>query len=207
MTPTRGKFITLEGVDGAGKSTHLAWIAERVRAHGRDVLVTREPGGTALGESLRALLLSQPMHIETETLLMFAARREHLAKVIAPALDQGRWVLSDRFTDATYAYQGGGRGLAFDRIAVLEQWVHGALQPDLTLYLDLPVEAARKRLAASQADPDRFEREAGDFFERVRAAYRARAAAEPARITVIDADRPMDIIKKQLEIIVSRFCK
>lgn len=206
MTAVRGKFITLEGVDGAGKSTHLDWIAERMRTRGRDVLVTREPGGTPLGESLRKLLLSEPMHIETETLLMFAARREHLARVIRPALDRGCWVISDRFSDATYAYQGGGRGLSFERIAVLERWVHDDLQPDLTLYFDLPVDAARKRLSASQLRPDRFEREGADFFERVTSAYRARAAAEPKRIAVIDADRPLDDIKKELELILSSIC-
>jgi len=206
MTRVRGKFITLEGVDGAGKSTHLDWIAERLRAQGHDVSVTREPGGTPLGESLRTLLLSEPMHIETEALLMFAARREHLARVIRPALERGHWVLSDRFSDATYAYQGGGRGLSFDRIAALEQWVHADLQPDLTLYFDLSVEAARKRLSASQSFPDRFEQESADFFERVRSAYLSRAAAEPSRITVIDADRPLQDIKNELEVILSSIC-
>ena len=204
--PARGKFITLEGVDGAGKSTHLAWIAERLRAGGREVAVTREPGGTPLGERLRELLLTEPMHIETETMLMFAARREHLARVITPALDAGRWVLSDRFTDATYAYQGGGRGLSLDRIAALEQWVHGDLQPDLTLYFDLPVEVARRRLSASESTPDRFEREANGFFERVRSAYLERAAAHPRRIRVIDAAESLDNVKKSLENIFVAFC-
>jgi dTMP kinase len=202
MAPARGKFITLEGVDGAGKSTHLAWIAERLRAGGREVVVTREPGGTPLGERLRELLLAETMHIETETMLMFAARREHLARVIAPALEAGRWVLSDRFTDATYAYQGGGRGLPLDRIAALERWVHGDLQPDLTLYFDLSIEVARQRLAASQAAPDRFEREASSFFERVRSAYLERAAAHPNRIQVVDAAQPLDDVKKSLERII-----
>lgn len=206
MAPARGKFITLEGVDGAGKSTHLAWIAERLRVAGREVVVTREPGGTPLGERLRKLLLTEPMHIETETMLMFAARREHLARVIAPALEAGRWVLSDRFTDATYAYQGGGRGLSIDRIATLEQWVHGDLQPDLTLYFDLPVEVARRRLSASDSTPDRFEREAGSFFERVRSSYLERAAADPNRIRVIDAAASFDNIKKSLENIFVVFC-
>ena len=177
MTPARGKFVTLEGVDGAGKSTHLAWIAER----------------------LRELLLSEPMHIETETMLMFAARREHVARVIAPALKAGRWVLSDRFSDATYAYQGGGRGLSFDRIAALERWVHGDLQPDLTLYFDLSIEVARQRLAASQVSPDRFEREGSGFFDRVRSAYLERAAAHPGRIRVVDAAQPLEIVKESLE--------
>jgi dTMP kinase len=202
MAPARGKFITLEGVDGAGKSTHLAWIAERLRAGGREVVVTREPGGTPLGERLRELLLAEPMHIETETMLMFAARREHLARVIEPALVAGCWVLSDRFTDATYAYQGGGRGLPLDRIAALERWVHGDLQPDLTLYFDLSIVVARQRLAASQAAPDRFEREASGFFERVRSAYLERAAANPHRIRVIDAAQPLDDVKKSLEQII-----
>ncbi len=206
VTPARGKFITLEGVDGAGKSTHLAWIAERLRAAGREVVVTREPGGTPLGERLRELLLSEPMHIETETMLMFAARREHMARVIAPALETGRWVLSDRFTDATYAYQGGGRGLPRDRIAALERWVHGDLQPDLTLYFDLSIDVARQRLAATQAAPDRFEQEASDFFERVRSAYLERAAAHPRRIRVIDAAQPLDQVKKSLENILISYC-
>jgi dTMP kinase len=205
-TVTRGKFITLEGVDGAGKSTHLAWIAERLRAHGRDVVVTREPGGTPVGERLRELLLSEPMHIETETMLMFAARREHLARVIAPALEAGRWVLSDRFTDATYAYQGGGRGLSMARIAALERWVHGELQPDLTLYFDLSVEVARQRLAASVSTPDRFEREANGFFDRVRSTYLERAAANPHRIRVIDAAESVDDVKKSLENIILIYC-
>lgn len=205
-TVTRGKFITLEGVDGAGKSTHLAWIAERLRAQGRDVVVTREPGGTPLGERLRELLLSEPMHIETETMLMFAARREHLARVIVPALEAGRWVLSDRFTDATYAYQGGGRGLSMARIAALERWVHGELQPDLTLYFDLSVEVARQRLAASVSTPDRFEREANGFFQRVRSTYLERAAANPQRIRVIDAAESVDNVKKSLENIFLIYC-
>ena len=199
MPPARGKFITLEGVDGAGKSTHLVWIAERLRAGGREVVVTREPGGTPLGERLRELLLTEPMHIETETMLMFAARREHLARVIDPALEAGRWVLSDRFTDATYAYQGGGRGLSIDRIAALERWVQGDLQPDLTLYFDVTVKVARRRLTASQTNPDRFEREAAGFFERVRSAYLERAAAHPDRFRVIDAARSFEDIKKSLE--------
>lgn len=206
MAPVRGKFITLEGVDGAGKSTHLDWIAERLRKSGHEVVVTREPGGTPLGERLRELLLSEPMHIETETLLMFAARREHLARVIEPALHAGRWVLSDRFTDATFAYQGGGRRLSRDRISTLEQWVHGDLQPDLTFYFDLPVEIARQRLAGTQAALDRFERENAGFFERVRSAYLERAAADSGRIKVIDAGQAVDAVKSSLEITLSTFC-
>ncbi|MFH1604962.1 MAG: dTMP kinase, partial [Pseudomonadota bacterium] len=153
----RGKFITLEGVDGAGKSTHVQWVAGRIEAAGRKVVVTREPGGTPLGEELRKLLLTQPMHLETEALLMFAARREHLDKVILPALAAGTWVLSDRFTDATFAYQGGGRGLDMGRIEALESWVQQGLQPDLTLVFDLSVEEARRRLQQTGAARDRFE--------------------------------------------------
>ena len=153
----RGKFITLEGVDGAGKSTHLDWIAARLEAAGKKVLLTREPGGTPLGEELRKLLLTQAMHLETETLLMFAARREHLEQLILPALAAGTWVLSDRFTDATFAYQGGGRGLELRRIETLESWVHQDLQPDLTLIFDLSVEEAKRRRLAATPDPDRFE--------------------------------------------------
>ena len=160
----RGRFITLEGVDGAGKSTHMDWIAGRIQAAGKKVVVTREPGGTPLGEELRKLLLAQPMHLETETLLMFAARREHLDRVILPALASGTWVLSDRFTDATFAYQGGGRGLDPARIESLENWVHPDLQPDLTLVFDLSVEEAKRRRLAASAAPDRFEQERLGFF-------------------------------------------
>ena len=161
----RGKFITLEGVDGAGKSTHLDWIARQIEAAGKQVAVTREPGGTPLGEELRKLLLAQPMHLETETLLMFAARREHLDRVILPTLAAGNWVLSDRFTDATFAYQGGGRGLELGRIENLENWVHQGLQPDLTLVFDLSVEEAKRRRMSATAAPDRFDLAR---FERIR---------------------------------------
>lgn len=202
----RGKFITLEGVDGAGKSTHLDWIAARLEAAGKIVVVTREPGGTPLGEELRKLLLAQPMHLETETLLMFAARREHLDQVILPALAGGRWVLSDRFTDATFAYQGGGRGLDLGKIEILENWVHPGLQPDLTLIFDLSVEEARRRRIASTAAPDRFEQENLDFFARVRAVYLARAARYPQRIRLIDASRTVDDIRQSLEDIIITTC-
>jgi len=202
----RGKFITLEGVDGAGKSTHLDWIAERLEAAGKQVILTREPGGTPLGEELRRLLLAQPMHLETETLLMFAARREHLEQVILPALDAGRWVVSDRFTDATFAYQGGGRGLGLDRIEALEAWVHRGLQPDLTLVFDLSVDEAKRRRMAATAAPDRFERENQEFFARVRAVYLARAATFPQRIHVIDAGRSVDDIRKELQEILVTLC-
>jgi dTMP kinase len=201
---SRGRFITLEGIDGAGKSTHLAGIADFLRERGKDVVITREPGGTPLGESLRALLLSQAMSVETETLLMFAARREHIAKVIAPALGAGRWVLSDRFTDATYAYQGAGRGMAADKIAALELWVQEGLQPDLTLVFDVTVEIARQRLAQSAAD--RFEREGAVFFERIRAGYLSRAAADASRVRVINSERPLTDVKKEVEKYILTLC-
>jgi dTMP kinase len=199
----RGKFISLEGIDGAGKSTHLQWLAERLRGDGvREVVVTREPGGTPLGEKLRALLLHEPMDIGTETLLMFAARQQHLAQVIRPALGRGAWVLSDRFTDATFAYQGGGRGVPAAKLEVLENWVQGELQPDLTLFFDVPVVVGQGRLEAGQADLDRFEREAAEFHERVRAAYLERAAQYPARIRVIDSTQRISDIRKALEAII-----
>jgi len=199
----RGKFISLEGIDGAGKSTHLQWLAERLRGDGvREVVVTREPGGTPLGEKLRALLLHEPMDIGTETLLMFAARQQHLAQVIRPALGRGAWVLSDRFTDATFAYQGGGRGVPAAKLEVLENWVQGELQPDLTLFFDVPVVVGQGRLEAGQADLDRFEREAAEFHERVRAAYLERAAQYPARIRVIDSTQRISDIRKALEEII-----
>jgi len=203
----RGKFLTLEGVDGAGKSTHLDWIAGRLAAAGKKVVVTREPGGTPLGEELRKLLLAQSMHLETEALLMFAARREHLDKLILPALDAGHWVLSDRFTDATFAYQGGGRGLNLDRIETLENWVQQGLQPDLTLVFDLSVEEARRRRSAATALPDRFEREDQDFFARVRAVYLARAQRYPERIRLIDASQTVENIRKSLEDIILILCR
>ncbi|MCL4798316.1 MAG: dTMP kinase [Burkholderiales bacterium] len=203
----RGKFITLEGIDGAGKSSHVAWIADWLRARGRDVLVTREPGGTPVGERLRELLLSEPMDLRTETLLVFAARQEHLAMRIEPALAAGRWVLSDRFTDATFAYQGGGRGVPRAALEALEQWVHGGFQPDLTLYFDLPVAVARARLEAAAGAPDRFEREDAGFFDRVRTAYHARAAGSSGRIRIVDAGQRPDEVKKQVEEVLLSFCE
>lgn len=202
----RGKFITLEGIDGAGKSTHHAWLVEYLRTRGKPVVATREPGGTPLGETLRGLLLSQSMHLETEALLMFAARREHLDKLILPALARGEWVVSDRFTDASFAYQGGGRGLAQARLETLESWVQGEFQPDLTLLFDVPIEVSRARLAATGNAPDRFEQEQGEFFERVRQAYLQRAAQFPRRIVRIDAALPMDEIVKILEKVVATIC-
>jgi dTMP kinase len=199
---TQGKFITLEGVDGAGKSTHIPTIAELLRARGKEVLLTREPGGTPLGEKLRELLLHEAMHSETESLLMFAARREHLEQVIRPALANGVYVLSDRFTDASFAYQCGGRGVDTAKVAALEQWVQGDFQPDLTLLFDLPVAVSTQRLANAR-NPDRFEREKGDFFERIRAAYLARAAQFPQRFRVIDSGKPIPEIQAELQEILS----
>lgn len=196
------KFITLEGIDGAGKSTHLNWLAERLRSQGKSVLVTREPGGTPLGEALRELLLHQAMHLETEALLMFAARREHLDKVIIPALREGTWVISDRFTDASFAYQGGGRGLDESKLRILEQWVQQNLQPDLTLLFDVTPEVSRQRLSGN-ASLDRFEQEKQDFFQRVRDAYLKRAAQFPERIRVIDSGRALNEIQVDLEEIFS----
>lgn len=202
-----GKFITLEGIDGAGKSTHLAWLDQYLRGRGVNVVVTREPGGTPLGEKLRALLLdhNQAMHPETEALLMFAARREHLDKVILPNLKQGIWVLCDRFTDASFAYQGGGRGVAEAKLQLLESLVQNGLQPDLTLYFDVPVEVGRRRLETIKT-PDRFEQEQEAFFRRVRQAYIDRARKDPKRFRVIDSNRTLDEIKKQLEEIITIFC-
>ncbi len=194
---THARFITLEGMDGAGKSTHLAWLENHLRQRGLEVLVTREPGGTLLGEKLRELLLNEPMHPETEALMMFAARREHLHQVIWPALAKGTWVISDRFTDASFAYQGGGRGLDEERLRQLERWVQGDFQPDLTLLFDVPVEVSRARLA-NNATLDRFEQEKNDFFSRVRDAYLRRARAFPERIRVVDSSLPLEDIQGEL---------
>ena len=196
----RGRFITVEGIEGAGKSTQMQAIGEFLHARGIPTVVTREPGGTRLGEALRDVLLdpdNRGMAADTELLLVFAARAEHLDKVIVPALESGQWVLSDRFTDATYAYQGGGRGIDAARIAVLEQWVQGALRPDLTLLLDLPVGAGMQRIA-ERNPPDRFEREDGTFFERIRTSYLERAAAEPGRFRRIDASAPPEAVSAQV---------
>lgn len=202
----KGKFITFEGIDGAGKSSHVEWLAEWLRGQGKTVLVTREPGGTELGEKLRTLLLNDPMHLETETLLMFAARREHLAKLIEPALARGEWVVCDRFSDATYAYQGGGRGLDRSKFLALEHWVHAHVQPDLTLLFDLPLDVARERIALASRVLDRFEQERAEFHERVRLAYLERAHANPSRIRVVDANNSLDSIRKTLEQVVSTNC-
>lgn len=205
-SPTRGKFITFEGIDGAGKSTHIDWLCHWLRGQGKEVVSTREPGGTPLGEKLRTLILNEPMHLETEALLVFAARREHLAEVIEPALARGAWVVSDRFTDATFAYQGGGRGISRDKLQTLETWTHGHLQPDLTLLFDLPLEVARQRIIAER-NLDRFEREQAEFHERVRLAYLDRAAKSHGRIRVLQSDRTPEEIRKSLEEIVVAFCK
>ncbi len=197
------RFITFEGVDGAGKSTHLAGFADALRQRGLDVLVTREPGGTPLGEQLREMLLHHPMDINTEALLMFAARMEHIAQVIQPALDAGKWVVSDRFSDASFAYQGGGRGMDWDKLRQLEQWVHPELQPDLTLFFDVPVEVARQRLA-NNVSLDRFEQEHSDFFERVRAGYHRRLAESPQRYALIDASQSPDAVAEQCGEILNR---
>jgi dTMP kinase len=193
-----GKFITFEGVDGAGKSSHIAFVAEWLAQKGLEVITTREPGGTPLGETLRKIVLNERMHGETEALLVFASRAEHLAEVIEPALARGAWVVCDRFTDSSYAYQCGGRGLAAERIAVLEQYVHPHRQPDLTLLFDAPLALARERLDRNSAALDKFEREKEAFFERVRNTYLARAAAEPQRFHVVDSAQSMDAIQQAL---------
>ena len=194
---TSGKFITLDGVDGAGKSTHLGFVAGWLRAQGREVVVTREPGGTPLGETLRELLLHRDMDADTELLLMFAARQQHLAELIRPALARGAWVVSDRFTDASYAYQCGGRGIPVERVAALEAWVQRGFAPDLTLLFDVPPDVAEARRAAART-ADRFEREADSFFSRVRSAYLDRARAEPARIRVLDARQGIDALQAEI---------
>jgi len=196
------KFITFEGVDGAGKSTHLAWFTDALRQRGIDLVLTREPGGTPLGEKLREILLHEPMHAETEAMLMFAARREHLEQVIRPALEQGTWVVSDRFSDASFAYQGGGRGVSIAKLEQLERWVQDDLQPDLTLLFDIPIEVARQRLA-SNASLDRFELEQGEFFERVRQAYLARATKMPQRFIVIQAEKSISEVKQKLSEVIA----
>lgn len=193
-----GKFISFEGIDGAGKSTHIAYVANWLRVRGHTVITTREPGGTALGEKLRELLLHEKMHLETEALLMFAARREHLAQVIEPALARGDYVITDRFTDATFAYQGGGRKLDLRKLVALEQWVHPHLQPDLTLLFDVPLEVARARLDATRS-LDKFEQEKEDFFAATRAEYLRRAAEFPGRFRVIDSTLPMQDVESLLD--------
>ncbi|CAL8474058.1 dTMP kinase [Caballeronia sp. S22] len=202
----RGKFITFEGIDGAGKTTHLDWfrqrLEEKLASGGHQVAMTREPGGTPLGETLRGILLNQPMDLETEALLMFAARREHLAQVIEPALSRGDWVLSDRFTDATFAYQGGGRGLPRDKLEALERWVQGGFQPDLTVLFDVPTDTASERRSAARA-PDKFESESEAFFERTRNEYLRRAEESPQRFFIVDSTRSIEDIREKLEEVVA----
>jgi len=198
----RGKFITLEGMDGAGKSTHIPDIIKLLEGKGVEVISTREPGGTVLGEQLRTLLLNEPMHPETETLLMFAARREHIAQIIEPALSRGAWVLSDRFTDATYAYQSGGRGVLANKVIKLEAWVQGGLQPDLTLLFDVPVEVSVARLASART-PDKFERESADFFTKIRNAYLDRARNNPNRFCIINSNQTLEDVKVEVKNVIS----
>ena len=195
---SRGKFITFEGVDGAGKSTQLQCFVDKLRQRGVEVILTREPGGTALGEQLREVLLHHPMQAETEALLMFAARCEHIALVIEPTLARGACVVSDRFSDASFAYQGGGRGVAVEKLEQLEHWVHANLRPDLTLLFDIPVEVARQRLA-SHTSLDRFEQEENIFFNRVRDAYLQRCAKHPQRYRLIDAAQAPELVKVIVE--------
>lgn len=192
-----GKFITFEGIDGAGKSTHISFVASLLHERGHTVITTREPGGTPLGEQLRTLLLHEKMHLETEALLMFAARREHLAQVIEPALARGDWVISDRFTDATFAYQGGGRRLEREKLETLERWVHPDLQPDLTLLFDVPLAVARARLDRS-GDLDRFENEKAAFFAATQAEYRRRAEQFSSRFRVIDSSQSINEVIQEL---------
>lgn len=207
--PSRGRFITLEGIDGAGKSTHARWIADELIRRGRRVVATREPGGTPTGEAIREWILHRPMTHDSEALLMFAARREHLVQVIEPALARGDVVLCDRFTDATYAYQGAGHGVSLELIDTLATFVHGDCNPDLTLLFDVPSDVSRERLERMRARGkalDRFEREAQSFFERVRDGYLARAAAEPARFRIIDSTRPVEDVRAELAAIVDVLC-
>ncbi|MBI5451511.1 MAG: dTMP kinase [Gammaproteobacteria bacterium] len=204
----RGRFITIEGIEGVGKSTNLAYVEQLLQQAGKHVVVTREPGGTALGEELRQLLLGHRhdgMADDTELLLMFAARAEHLQRVIRPALAQGHWVVCDRFTDATYAYQGGGRGISAERIAVLERWVQGDLQPDLTLLLDVPVATGLGRAASRAAAADRFEQQQSAFFDQVRQTYLNRALQQPVRFRVIDAVRPLEQVQQQLQVVINQY--
>lgn len=200
----RGRFITFEGIDGAGKSTHIETVADVLRERGIPFVATREPGGTRLGEQLRGLILAKPMTPMTETLLMFAARSEHVARIIQPALRAGQWVLCDRFTDATYAYQAGGRGLDPGFIAVLEQWVHPDLQPDLTLLFDVPAEVAEERRKQAR-EADRFESEHANFFASVRSHYLLRAGHDPKRFFVVDGTRSVEVVRSQLTELMQRW--
>lgn len=202
-----GRFITLEGSEGSGKSTNLAFIHDYLKGEGIDLIQTREPGGTPIAEQIRELLLDArhtALADDAELLLMFAARAQHLAELIQPARQRGQWVLCDRFTDATYAYQGAGRGIATERIAALETWVQGPLRPDLTLFLDLPVAEGLAR-ASARGEPDRFEKEKIDFFERVRSGYLARCAEAPERYRVIDASQPLEQVQQQIAAVLDSY--
>jgi dTMP kinase len=201
--PRRGRLITLEGIDGAGKSTHLPRVKALLERDGREVWITREPGGTSLGERLRELLLHEPMAKLTETMLMFAARREHCEREIWPRLAAGTWIVCDRFTDATYAYQGGGHGVARETIAALERDALGGFKPDLTIVFDVPAQVGRERLADGRA-LDKFERQDNEFFERVRAVYLERARAEPQRCRVIDSTASREVVEREVAKIVAQ---
>jgi dTMP kinase len=198
----KARFISFEGIDGAGKSTHIGFVARFLAQRGMTVVTSREPGGTPLGEKLRDLLLHEKMHLETEALLMFASRREHIAQLIVPAMARGDWVISDRFSDASFAYQGGGRGLDRGKMEILEHWVHADLQPDLTLLFDVPLAVARARLDATRA-LDKFEQEQAHFFEATRNEYLRRAAQFPQRFRIIDSTRPIAAIEAELEQILT----
>ena len=202
-TAAPGKFISFEGIDGAGKSTHIAFVADFLKSRGKAVVSSREPGGTSVGEKLRDMLLHEKMHLETEALLMFASRREHMAQVIEPALARGEWVISDRFTDATFAYQGGGRGLDRAKMEALEQWVHPHLQPALTFLFDVPLDVARARLDATRT-LDKFEQEQADFFAACRNEYLRRAAQFPERIVVVDSTRSIEETRATLIAILEK---
>ena len=204
QNPVRGKFITFEGIDGAGKSTHIGFVTELIKSRGKTVVASREPGGTPLGEKLRDLLLHETMHLETEALLMFASRREHIAQVIEPGLASGAWVLSDRFSDASFAYQSGGRGLDRAKMEALEAWVHPHLQPDLTLLFDVPLEVVRERLDATRT-LDKFEQEQSAFFARCRAEYLRRAAQFPDRFIVVDSTRSIEATQQTLREALEKF--
>jgi dTMP kinase len=202
----RGRFITIDGSEGAGKTTQMAFIQAYLQTLGYQVIATREPGGTSLGEAIRSVLLDHRhdgMALSSETLLMFAARAEHLERIVRPALAAGHWVLCDRFTDATYAYQGGGRGLSLEKIQILEHWVQDDLQPDLTLLLDLPVALGLERAGRRSMAADRFEKEALTFFERVRTVYLQRAKCNPSRYRIVSADHSLDAVRTEIEAILT----
>jgi len=210
MSKSAGKFITVEGIEGVGKTTNIAYVQSILEQQGISVVMTREPGGTSLGEDIRGLLLGHKhdgMEDETELMLMFAARNEHLARIIKPALEKGQWVICDRFTDATYAYQGAGRGIDSQRISQLEQWVQGALRPDLTLLLDVPVEVGLQRAGARAGKADRFEIQQQNFFERIRQCYLERAQQNKQQYRIIDASLPLKAVQTQLETMLSDYIK